>query len=218
MIFRKLTYGRLARKMLAILYKNNQGIALVMVLILSMIALTLMAALLYMITLGTQISGMEKRYKTAVDAGIGGAGISFQVIGVRGHTAFLNLANAGAFSNFNINTSAACVSDKMNLSTVNWANCVADTTSVDINPANANTYDMTFNLGANPTYTVYAKIVDTVRGNSRSDLGLKKGGVVSTNAGEVVAQSRPYIYTIEIQTENVGNTNERGRLSVLYQY
>ena len=54
---------------------NEKGIALVMVLILSAIALAIMAALVYMLISGTQISGMQKRYRTALEAGVGGADV-----------------------------------------------------------------------------------------------------------------------------------------------
>ena len=59
------------------IFSNERGIALVMVLILSAIALAIMAALIYMITVGTQASGMQKRYRTALEAGKGGADISY---------------------------------------------------------------------------------------------------------------------------------------------
>ncbi len=75
-----------------------------------------------------------------------------------------------------------------------------------------------FQLGNNPTYTVYAKIVDTVEGNSGIDEGLVKTGVVISNSGEVAVVSVPYLYTIEIVAENAANSMERSRLSVLYQY
>src|SRR4030067_1587792 len=66
--------------------RNEKGIALVMVLVLSAIILIIMAGLIYMLTTGTQLSGMQKRYKTALEAGIGGADITYQVIALRGET------------------------------------------------------------------------------------------------------------------------------------
>ncbi len=42
---------------------NNKGIALVMVMILSLISLAIMSGLIYMVTSGTQVSGIEKRYR-----------------------------------------------------------------------------------------------------------------------------------------------------------
>ena len=54
--------------------RNDRGIALVMVLVLSGIALAIMAGLIYMATSGTQVSGLQKRYKTALEGGLAGAG------------------------------------------------------------------------------------------------------------------------------------------------
>ena len=60
--------------------------------------------------------------------------------------------------------------------------------------------------------------MDTVEGNSGGDEGLIKGGVVSASSGEVTVQSKPYLYTIEIDAENPNNRDERAKVSVLYQY
>ena len=53
--------------------------------------------------------------------------------------------------------------------------------------------------------------MDTVEGNSGGDEGLIKGGVVSASSGEVTVQSKPYLYTIEIDAENPNNRDERAR-------
>ncbi|MFH1703038.1 MAG: hypothetical protein ABIB41_06365, partial [Nitrospirota bacterium] len=87
-----------------------------------------------------------------------------------------------------------------------------------INPGNVNTYDVTFELGMNPTWDIYTKIVDTVEGNSGADLGLVKTGVVSAGTGEVPVVSMPYLYTIEAYSENQNDPSERAQLSILYQY
>src|ERR1039458_2481388 len=54
---------------------NEQGIALVTSLMITLISLTMIMALLYMMTTGIQVSGMQKRYKTVVDATYGGADV-----------------------------------------------------------------------------------------------------------------------------------------------
>jgi hypothetical protein len=88
------------------------------------------------------------------------------------------------------------------------------------NPSTSTTYDLRFDLGTSPypTYRVYAKIVDTVEGNSGGDEGLLKGGVVLVNTGEIAVLSIPYLYTIEVDAENRDNPSERAKLSILYQY
>lgn len=191
--------------------KSENGIALVMVLILSAIALAIMAGLIYMITVGTQISGIQKRYKTAQEAGIGGADVTYQLIAARGDP---GIPDIGLI----ITASSTCLTDKLTKKTASWdASC---NSSLTITPGTTSTYDMTFQLGATPfpTYTVYSKIVDTVEGNSGGDEGLLKSGVVSSNTGEVTVMSKPYLHTIEVDAENADNPAERAKYSILYQY
>jgi len=198
---------------------NERGIALVMVLVLSIIALAIMSGLIYIITSGTQISGIQKRYKTALEAGVGGADVAYQFVAVRGNPNIpnINFAWSSSFTN-------PCLTAKLTTTawTTNWAACnnYTKATSISIDPNDPDTYDATFDLGASPypTYRVYTKIVDTVEGNSGGEEGLLKGSVVSTNSGEVTVQSKPYLYTIEIKSENTANTGERAKFSILYQY
>jgi len=202
---------------------SQKGIALVMILILAAIALAIMAGLIYMITSGTQLSGMQKRYKTALDAGFGGTDVAFQLIAARGDPFDSTTA---ASLNYHRSLSDACLAAKLNYATSStdpngWAsNCSSNATSMTINKDDSSTYDMYFDLGASPypTYRVYSKIVDTVEGNSGGDEGLTGKGVVASGSGEVTVVSRPYLYTIEVDAENRDNPAERAKLSVLYQY
>jgi len=194
---------------------NEKGIALVMVLILSAIALAVMAALVYMLTSGTQISGMQKRYRTALEAGVGGADVTFQLITARGDPGIplnnfsIPALNVGGYD---------CLTDKLNTNTSAW-NGVCNS-SLAIDPANPATYDMSFELGTPgfPTYRIYSKIVDTVEGNSGGDFGLTKTAVVATGQGEITPISIPYLYSIEIESQNAANPVERAKYSILYQY
>jgi hypothetical protein len=190
---------------------NEKGIALVMVLILSAVALGVMAVLVYMLTAGTQISGMQKRYRTALEAGVGGADVTFQLITARGDPGI-------PLDNFIITASANCLTDKLNSSTSAWD--PACSSSLVIDPTNPATYDMSFELGTPgfPTYKIHSKIVDTVEGNSGGDFGLTKTAVVATGQGEITPMSIPYLYTIEIDSQNVANPTERAKYSILYQF
>ncbi len=210
---------------------NEKGIALVMVLVLSTIVLVIMAGLIYMLTTGTQLSGMQKRYKTALEAGIGGADITYQITALRGETsATSSLLSELTVLNPVITTPNSCVTSsiaacatmtsymgiatKFNVPTDCWAGCDS---SLTIDPDNAGTYDMQFDIGTAPIYRVYAKIADTVQGNSGGDEGLLKGGVVHST-GEINVASIPYLYTIEVDAQNQTNPAERAKLSILYQY
>ncbi|MCX7793153.1 MAG: hypothetical protein N2257_01920 [Thermodesulfovibrionales bacterium] len=198
---------------------SESGIALVTVLVLSAISLVIMAGLIYLVTVGTQISGIEKRYKTALEAASGGVDISLKVIAARGNNPFDSTVTG--LLNFQ-RSIPNCLIEKMNKATANWSSVcpnLSSATSLIIDPSENNnpplTYDVRFDIG---TYRVYAKIVDTVEGNSGGDEGLIKGGVVESNPGEVAVMSIPYLYTIEILSQRIDNPSERAKLSVLYEY
>jgi hypothetical protein len=182
-----------------------------MILILSAIALAIMAGLIFMITTGTQVSGLQKRYTTALEAGKGGADVTFQLLAARGDPNIPDI-------NFHQTASSTCMTDKLNKSTKDWTSSCDNL--LTIIPGTDSTYDMYFDLGASPypTYRVYSKIVDTVEGNSGGDEGLLGKGVVSSGSGEVTVVSRPYLYTIEVDAQNSANPSERAKLSILYQY
>src|SRR4030067_537165 len=93
--------------------RNEKGIALVMVLVLSAIILIIMAGLIYMLITGTQISGMQKRYKTALEAGIGGADITYQIIGARIDNPVQLEGEFNFLSVFDVTSTQACLNDKL---------------------------------------------------------------------------------------------------------
>jgi hypothetical protein len=208
---------------------NEKGIALVMILILAAIALLVIAGLLYMITSSSQITGMQKRYKSGLEASLGGAEVAYQIIALRGistdTTAFTTLLSS---INPVITTPTGCsgtdlsgttftgLAAKLMTPATTWTNC-DDTVSID--PSTNTSYDMQFDLGTSPDqYRVYAKIVDTVEGNSAPDYGLGGKGVVVSGSSEVTVVSMPYLYTMEMDAQNTLNPSERAKLSILYQY
>ena len=213
--------NRLRKKLSTTYYllSTEKGIALVMVLILAAIALAIITGLIYMITSTTQISGMQKRYRTALEASIGGADVMYQLIAARGNPNINYISFA-----FSPTTPDACLTAKLNQTTdlTKWAACAdyAKATSSVIDPNDTNTYDFTFVLGSSPypTYTSYAKIVSTVEGNSGGDEGLIGKGVVGSGSGEITVMSIPYMYTVEVSTQNTSNPSEKAKLSILYQY
>jgi len=185
------------------LIRNEKGVVLIFVLLLSVVALITTGGLLHMLARSGYVSGQQKRYNTALEAGRGGVEATLQVVADRGAvTVPLTNLVLGA----DLNT-------KLANPTVSWGMGV-DSTSA-INPAVNTSYDILFDLG---TYRIYSKIVDTVDGNSGADTGLIKAGVVNSGTGEVTVMSVPYLYAIEELTETPGNASERAKLSVLYQY
>ena len=181
---------------------NEKGVVLVFVLLLSVVAVITTAGLLHMLARAGYVSGQQKRYNTALEAGRGGVEATLQVVADRGAvTVPLTNLMLGA----DLNT-------KLGNPTGTWGG--ADNTST-INPTVNTSYDIRFDLG---TYRIYSKIVDTVDGNSGADTGLLKAGVVNTGSGEVTVMNVPYLYTIEEMAETPGNASERAKLSLLYQY
>ncbi len=185
-------------------FRHERGIAMVVVLLLMMVALAVTGGLLYMLSRGGYMSAMERRYKTALEAGIGGTDVTIQLIAGRG------ALTMQPGNNLVINAS---INAKLDNATSTWAPTVDR--SVSINPDNVLTYDARFDLGE---YRVFTKIVDTVVGNSGADEGLLKSGVVNAGTGELVVVSMPYLYTVEILSQNAANPRQRAKLSVLYEY
>lgn len=170
--------------------KSEEGIALAINLILAAVMLVVMVGLIYLITSGTKVSGMQKRYRTAQEAAMGGADITTMYIGWRGAktggvfvgdltiTPTINDPTGCAGTNI-AGTGFAGWAAKLNTPSSSWsAGCNSQTA---INPNDANTYDLKFTLGGSPypVYTVYTKIVNTIEGNTGGDEGLiGKGGFV----------------------------------------
>lgn len=211
--------------------QNRQGIALVTALMLTLISLTIIMAVMYMITQSVQQSGMVKRYKTALEASYGGTDITMKELipeimsftesgsipfaDIEEKYSLISLITAGGDPD-----RQSCFMRKLTLPTSEWqlaAECVAENQSVDpkVRP------DLEFNMQAvnGAPYTVYTKIVDsTGPGNSdRSNLQLEGAGVAETQS-VMTPKSLPGIYRIEIQAERSANAVEQGNISVLYAY
>lgn len=209
--------------------RNEKGIALVMVLIFSMIGLAIVSAMLFMLTQGSRMSGAFRMYRSADEAGLGGAGLVTEMIKNRG----VNPAGTTLFSG----ALDACLQQKLNTArgltptdttASAWTSCgttFRTDARLSIDPACIGCADMTVDLPGplGTTFRTYTKIVDTVQGNS--DTGgivavgtLSGGGVVTAAGGQISPPPIPYLYRIEVQTQNQQNPNEKSRYSVLYAY
>ena len=229
--------------------RGEKGIALVMVLLLSLIALAFVSAMLFMITQGTRLSGAYRVFKSAEDASFGGTEIVQDYMSGKGDLYFPLLmpvnpdfrcvcdtnSDGNVTTNDNhewkISTNTdmgrSCRCDKIcsshfdSVGASNWTVCAADDSSLDPTAIP----DLQFTLGVAPNvFDVFAKIVDTVEGNS--DMGglvtgggsLGGGGVVASNTGLINPPQSPYLYRIEVQAQAAVNVRERSRLSILYAY
>jgi hypothetical protein len=227
-------------------FRNENGIALAMVLVLSLISLVVVSGLLFMATQGTKLSGSHKFFRTAEEASFGGVENVAEYVQNRGTFNLLGVPHANGCDcgdpdnptdNLDNNEgppARTCRCDKLCNSTVDWP--VAGVFSCDengglgglqisLNPADpATAADMQYLLGIAPqSFDVFSKIVDTVQGNS--DVGgivtsgsLGGGGVVASNAGLINPPHAPYLYRLEVQAQETANPREVSRISVLYAF
>lgn len=204
---------------------NDKGFALVTSLMLTLISLTIVLTLLYIITQSTQSTGLNKKYRTALEASYGGAEIFTKDIipyvmkNYSSPTLVSDLtSNSSGIGNFGtiglVVSDQSCLQKKLKNATQNWpAAC-----SKSPNPKDS--YDMRYSLQAtagNPFY-VYSKIVDTVKGNTDiSGLQLEGAGVAESQTVQT-PQSFPYIYRVEIQGERANNSSAQANIEALYAY
>lgn len=215
------------------LFRNEKGIALVSVLILSLIALSIIATLVYLVIQGTRFSGFFKRYETAREAGTGGAEITVDLINNRGKlpaisgillTNFPKQCDCGDLytsgDNMMINDDGSlsvpagsyiCLCAKICDATADWPETCDSSLDANANP------DLSLSLAGigGDSYGVNAKIVNTIPGitdMSGEDLG--GGPVVGFSSPGGLTQ--PFIYRIEVNSQSTTPQIERSRLSVLY--
>ncbi|NLJ29501.1 MAG: hypothetical protein GX433_16040 [Deltaproteobacteria bacterium] len=129
--------------------KNERGIALITTLLLMVLGFTVVVTLIVMVTQGTQITGIEQRYTTALDASKGGADFIINMIR-NDLTLPPVIANAAGPSG------SACLRQKLTSTTsaANWSSCAANASTAD--PTDEP--DITFILN---NYLVSVKIIDT---------------------------------------------------------
>lgn len=210
---------------------SEKGAVLLVVIVLSAIALAIMTTLIYMITVGAQITGVEKRYRTAHDASFGGWEIMSQLLATRGSvtavTPFTTSLNAAGLSS-SVTVTATCrgttddgqmkygIEAKLMTSSTTWSPECGLTSALS-----ASSYDFHMQLGEGLKYDVYGKIINTVQGNTGGETaggGIQATGTVNTTSGVITVVAVPYMYTVDVEAENAANTSERAKLSVLYQY
>jgi hypothetical protein len=221
------------------LLRNEKGIALVMVLIFSLIGLAIVSAMLFMLTQGTRISGSLKIYKSGDEAGLGGTFTIAEMIKNKG------LAPALTTQPFGPPGSGAgqdpCLLQKLGTSKSTtsatlWDKCIPARRSMDpmaedpncpLDPVSNKHYcaDMTVDFPGPPgiTFRSYTKIVDTIKGNTDTSGLVPSGqlggtGVVEAAGGQSYAGANPYLYKLEIQTQNQTNPTEKSRYSALYAH
>ncbi len=166
---------------------NNKGIALITALVLSLVAMALIAALMQLVLSGTKMSGSMKVYTTALEAAKGG--VEYFVRSMSGYVYHKGMPS---------DTDAKC---KVQQNTENWAESCkkyiesnnridneSQLSSHDTVEDIIDYYDTKLDLG---DYEVYMKLVDT-RGSS----------------------SGKWYYTFDVVSQNKNNPQERAWIIV----
>lgn len=199
---------------------NEKGIALVTALMLTLISLTIIMALLYMITAGTKLSGAQKRYKSSLEASQGGAEILLKDIiptvmrNYSSSTLVTQVQNDFSAVTLQVDSAQNCLQAKLTRPSSQWPAGCSNTSNPKESP------DISFNLQATTgnSFVVYTKIVDTVKGNTDvSGLQLEGAGVAESSP-VLTPQHFPYIYRLEVQGERATNAKEQANISALYAY
>lgn len=215
---------------------NQKGIALVTALMLTMISLTIVMYLMYMVTSGAKQSGANKRYRTALEASYGATDLVVKEIlpQIFKTTIANSLTNPGSTvsglfaSSLNFTSGTdACLMQKLTMPPSQWSPGCSNSGDAKVLPD----FTMRLNSTSSDAFTVYTKIVDTVCSDKRpyptgkctgSDLsGFEEldPGIGTTGGTSVVTPpSMPAIYRIEVRGEHTNNPQEKSVLSILYAY
>lgn len=203
--------------------KNQNGIALVTALLLTLITFAVVMAVFYLLNQQTKTSAAQKVYSSALQAAYGDSEFFIKDLIPKLFPAEENISfweDKFSVISLDISPSDACIQDKLHNSTDKWTKCLPGSTAPqpDFLP------DATVILnGDSQNYRVYSKIVDTSIGNTDGS-GLAgerytSGDGVTGKGGDSMPVKRiPYLYTVEIQAEGAVNPKEKAQLEVLYAY
>ena len=202
-----------------LLLKNNRGFALVTALMMTLISLTIVMALLYIVTQGIQVSGQNKKYHTALDASYGGTEILvkdvlpliMQNYSSSGLTEAMNTAFGGVVE---LSDNQNCFRKKLTTATSNWPAGCSNTP----NPKSSPDITMTLKSNTRNPFVVFSKIVDTIPGNSDTSGFQLEGSGVAESSSLLTPQSFPYIYRLEVQGERQTGASAQANIEVLYAY
>lgn len=194
-------YGKVVLKKVGIRVQSERGVALVLVLVLSTIGLLVMTTVMYVIMMGTQLSGSKKSYRTAYDAALGGMDVMRKIIQDQGAVTIPGVPI----------TYRDTFLAKLNAPTLPAAGL---DTSISIDPNTPSTYDLSMDLGS-PVYRVYAKMIQKQQGNTNKGYKtvIVKTGVVPAEPG--MGEVHSTFYFFHVLSQSTTNTNERVRMDIV---
>lgn len=186
--------------------KFDRGQALIMVLFFTLIALLMILAVLYLVLRGTDVSGMQKRYQTSIDAAY--AGVSVQTRFLKQGSYNITdpiLQQAFGDQTFNVNpVPLTCLYEKLYFSydtaLTRWPHCTAADISVDASESPDSTLRVT---GQNAVYYVDQKIVDSRRGLTAErppGVELPTGVAYGSETGLDLTPQAYFYYAVEVKT------------------
>lgn len=201
---------------------NEDGIALVTALMFTLICLGIVAGLMQMLLLETRVSGSQKAYRNALEASYGGTELITREFIPRLFANYstsinplLNDYGAGGLGDINLVVNKAALGTKLAKATEEWGSLSKTVNAKDMP-------DLQFTLRglSNSDFKVYAKVVDTVPGNSDpTGVDYLDAGVGVAGIGSGIApKHNPALYSLEVQGERATSPKEKAILSVLYAY
>jgi len=204
--------------------RNEDGIALITALMFSLVCLGMVMAMMQMLLLETKMSGSQKNYRNSLEASYGGADLIAREFIPR-----LSNFDTGigplltAFGTTTPGQIGLVVPDQLVLKTKLTNPTSSWGTTLSRTPDPKDTPDLWFNLKGDTSgssYKVYAKIIDTVPGNSDTtgvDFLDSGAGVAGAGAG-ISPKHNPALYTLEVRGERSNNASQKALLSVLYAF
>jgi len=202
---------------------NNRGVALLTALMLTIIMLSIILGVMYLLDRTIKGSAAHRTYRNVVEASYGGADLVSREIIPRlfnnVSTSILSLGLDSVHAQF---ASSACLHNKLDNAPASWGSSGASCNTVvnpKINP------DVSFELaGLNGQgFKVYAKIIDTTPGvpyatEATEGSPLVGGGVAAESSTGSTLKLDHYVYRIEVSGESKTNAAEKANISVLYEY
>lgn len=178
------------------LLKSNEGMAIILALILGVVSIGFLSAVMKMITTGARMSGLERSYSSAVEASRGGANIMMSY-----------LARQTDFEGYGWLTipgdDDTCLRFKRTHEPTNWTE---DPPTGGGCPADCQDHDELDDITGNgnfdikletPEYDIYAKIVDTRE--------------YTTGTGKTA-----YLYTVHAVSVSRQNQNDKSWVTFIY--
>lgn len=199
---------------------NNRGVALLTALMMTVIMLSIILGVMYLIEQNIKGSAAHKTYRNVVEASYGGADlVAREIIPQLFNNVSTSILTGSLGSSAKAQfASSACLHNKLENATANWAASGPECNS-GINPRL--NPDMSFVLSGvdGKGFIVNTKIIDTSPGvpYTTGDSQLVGGGVAESSAGSTLKLEH-YVYRIEVSGESEVRPAEKSNISVLYEY